>query len=97
MDPRCDLYAVGLVMAECVLGKRVVTTAPPDEQEIMDLQLKKLRPVLSGPVFDVVERSVRVQKEERWASAGEAVAADEVRVHGVCMSLMPLPPPSLQE
>ena len=77
MDQRSDLWPVGLIMLECVTGKRVVSE-PSEEQQLMDLRLDSLKPPLSPPVLKLMQKSLQVQKEERWASAGELV-------HSCCM------------
>jgi len=76
VDPRADLYAVGILLYEMVVGRR------PFEAErdlaVLRMQVedapvppRQLEPTISGPLEAAILRALEKQPEKRWRSAEE--------------------------
>ena len=73
-DGRVDLYALGLIMAECLSGRPAVR-APSNEMEIV----AQVQPtphvfdpaVQSSPLFPIIEQATRKDPNTRFASAAQ--------------------------
>jgi eukaryotic-like serine/threonine-protein kinase len=83
VGPATDLYALGLVMAELLSGRPVVTGAKP-----IDVCIQQASPdpvplppkVLESPLGAVIARAVAKRLEERYHAAGEMLADIEAAV-----------------
>ena len=80
IDHRCDIYAVGCVLFECLAGR------PPfaDRNESLVLQqqltvpapdVRTLRSDTPPPLAEAVARALRKTPSERWSSASEMLLA----------------------
>lgn len=79
--PASDLYSLGLIMLECLTGKRAVTG-----QSIGEICVKQIteevpipEEISKGPLGEVIERSCSKQAGDRYSSA-EAMLAELERV-----------------
>ena len=97
--PQSDVYALGVVAYECLVGRR-----PFDGENPFDVAMRRLRepPPPLGPdvppaIAAVVERALAPDPERRWGSAAElARAARGVVASGSAARVRPttpLPPP----
>ncbi|WP_170229882.1 protein kinase domain-containing protein [Polyangium fumosum] len=80
VDARADLWAVGMILYELLAGAHPLAPITMERLEsVADLSapMPRLRDVLPdlAALSDVVERSLRKQKAERFASADEMLAA----------------------
>ena len=78
LDGRADLYSLGLTLAECVLGRPVFEGA--SGMRIAILQASPEPPpiataVLSSVLGPIIERATRKNREERFHSAEDMLAA----------------------
>ena len=83
VGPSTDLYALGLVMAECLSGRQVYPAT--DLRQVVLSQLSQqpvpLDPsVLATPLGPVIRRAVEKLPPARYQSAAEMLAAVEVAV-----------------
>ena len=96
VDARTDVYALGCVLYECLIGK-----GPFDRQgevAVMHAHLTEAPPRLTGVRPDlpkgldgVVERAMAKDKEERYASCEELTAAARAAALGRRTEARPLP------
>lgn len=76
VDRRSDLYAMGIVLWEMLVGKNPFEDAPPEEllQRIREPSLAPIQsvdPSLPGPVAAVVDRALSPEPFRRFATAEE--------------------------
>lgn len=82
VDRRCDLYSVGVLMYECLIGR------PPFQAENLHALLRQifagqfdplgaLRPELDDALIQVVEKAMATDRRQRYESAQEMIAALE--------------------
>ncbi len=69
VDPRSDLYSLGVVLFECLSGRPPFTSADPGE--LMRQHLVLVPPALKGPpaLAAIVARLLRKDPDERYPSA----------------------------
>jgi serine/threonine-protein kinase len=118
LDRRCDVWAAGVMAWEILAGRPM----HPDPDEVQTMfkvvsetppLLRQVRPELPEGVEHVVERALRLDPEERWASATElhdALLKAWTQSHGplptteqvaeavaFARSQRPAPPPSVDD
>lgn len=76
VDQRTDLYALGLILYECLTGKRAFSGATPVEVALKQLKerpapLRKLMPATPPHLEAVVLRCLEKEPSRRFASAAE--------------------------
>lgn len=75
IDGRADQYALGLLLAEAVLGHRVRPPAEPNEA--LGLARAALAVDVPGPLHDIVWRTTQPDREARFATTDELQTACE--------------------
>jgi len=80
LDPRSDVYAVGVLAFEMFTGELPFTGESPQDMMIARLRgeprlLRAVRPTLSAKLEEVIARSLAREREDRYPSI-EAFAAD---------------------
>src|SRR3982075_1022510 len=88
IDHRCDVYALGVVLYEMLVGDRPFVAETPIGVLLMHLQdqapsLLEARPDLPRPVADVLEKALVKDPNERYSSAGELARAFRAAFSGV--------------
>ncbi|MDI3285856.1 protein kinase [Polyangium sp. 15x6] len=82
VDERCDLWAAGLLFYELLAGAHPLAPLTKDRLETLSdpdtpmPRLSDVRPELAG-ISEVIDRCLRKNKEERFGSADELLAALE--------------------
>ncbi|MEW5851162.1 MAG: serine/threonine-protein kinase [Myxococcota bacterium] len=83
LDHRSDVYAVGVVLYELLVGARAFDVAGKKDAKVLELHKKgKMKAVpssLPAPLRAIIERACQVDPEKRYATAAEmrdAVDAD---------------------
>lgn len=83
VGPATDLYALGLVMAELLLGQPVVTAAKPIDVCVLQASPSPVplpAKVLDSPLGAVIAKAVAKPLEERYRAAGDMLADIEAAV-----------------
>jgi len=80
LDARSDLYSLGVVAYLMLTGRRPFSGLTPGAILMQQLQgppapVRLKRPECPAVIADAVDRCLRVEPGERWASAGELIAA----------------------
>ncbi len=79
--PATDLYALGLVLAECLCGRTILPSDAPSlailEQHLSNEPLELPQEVLESPLGGVIWRATRKDHEARYGGAAEMLAALE--------------------
>jgi serine/threonine-protein kinase len=88
LDPRTDLYSVGVVLYEMLAGRRPFEGLSPTDVMVRActepaVPLNELRPDLPPALASLVMRAFRLEREERFDSAREMRAALEACAHEV--------------
>jgi hypothetical protein len=78
LDPRTDLYSLGLVLFEAYMGRRA---RRPDDQEAFDQAARGERVRVEGPLAGTILRATDPTREGRFRKADEMRAALEVDLH----------------
>ncbi len=74
-DGRADLFALGMVLAEALLGRRV--RASGDEQAALAAARAGAPVAVEGPLGEVIKRSTETDPAQRWADAEAMLVALE--------------------
>ena len=89
LDARSDIFAIGLVFYELLVGRKVFDKADPAEildaiMHVDSAQIAKSVPDIDRNLREVLRRSLHVDPNERYNTAGEMQAAIEryLREHG---------------
>lgn len=80
LDGRADLYALGLVLYECLAGKVPFQGETDADTALARLQrdptdLTRLRPTLPGGLVDVITKLVQREPDDRFTTGAEVRAA----------------------
>ncbi len=80
LDPRSDVFALGIVAWETLLGRRLFEADNPLEtitriRSMPIVRPSELRPEISDAISDVVMRALARDRDMRWESAGAFAAA----------------------
>jgi hypothetical protein len=95
VGPATDLYALGLVLAECLSGQRVVratSNALIALEQSSERQVPLTPEVIRSPLGPVILRATQKALERRFQSAGEMLALLE-NVHTLGATPVSAPPP----
>ncbi len=76
MDGRTDLYSVGVVLFETVVGRPPFSS--PSAAAVLDMvqhqqppSLRDLKPDVPAALSDAIARALAKPREERWQTAAE--------------------------
>lgn len=78
IDARADLYAVGLIMAECLVGEPIVMGKDVVQilcQQASDREIPVPDPVKRTPLWPVIKKSIEKDPNARFSSALEMLKA----------------------
>ncbi len=101
IDHRCDVYALGVVLYEMLVGDRPFVAETPIGVLLMHLQdeapsLLEARPDLPVPVAEVLEKALVKDPNERYSSAGELARAFRAAFTGVQARMVAEPLPLVE-
>lgn len=87
LTPRIDIYAWGLVFAECLSGKRVVDAPSLMEQAMAHASDAPhvLPASVAPPLRAIIERAIAKEPQARFTSADEALAALDAALPGIAV------------
>lgn len=86
-DARADLFATGIVMAECLLGYNIFEADTPEEtrENILSLPIPDfttLRPGVDDRLNSILHSAFRRHREERYQSANDMLTSLEMYMYG---------------
>ncbi len=99
-DERADLYAVGIILYELLAGRRPFLGAGPLEVAVHQIDsepppLSRLRPDIPRSLAALVHRALAKEPADRFASAGEMLAALELAHRRATALAAAVSPPSV--
>ena len=80
-SPQSDIYAMGLILLECLTGRRAVTAETPMEVALKQVTEGVFIPpeIQKGPFGPIIQRACAKEPSERFRSAEEMLLAIEAR------------------
>src|SRR5438132_12932080 len=87
LDPRSDVFSLGVVLHECLTGMRLFHGKTPEEGMLSALREEipppsRLNPEVSPPIDAVVLRALMRDRDARWNTALEFARAVERAANG---------------